>query len=196
MADNVTTLVMRGKIQYAKILGEPVLNFNKDGQEWKFDFIPNDPAGAKKELKALGVAERLRSLEDKDGNPRYDGREYMTFKQNAERKDGTPNQPIRVVDVLGNAWDEDNLIGNESDVDVKFVVIDNGKNRFHGVYPRSVRVLNLVPYAKEEFAPIDTEDEFYKAAKAEEQKQKDMQALSGGKMNTTEEFDDDVDLGV
>lgn len=197
MADNVTTLVYRGAIQYAKVLGDPVLNYNKDGQEWKFDFIPDDDKAAAKELKSLGVGDRLRSLEDSEGNPRYGGSKYMSFKQNANRKDGTPNIPIRVVDAAGNPWNEDELIGNGSRVDVKFVVIDNGKGRFNGVYPRSIRVLELVPYRKEEFEPLDENDEFFEAARlveqqTAEQRAKDMTALTGGKIEFKDDDLDDV----
>lgn len=162
MANKPSTLVFRGTLQYARVLGDPVLNYSKDGQEWKFDFIPNDPAGAAKELASVGVADRLRSLKDSEGNPRYEGKEYMSFKQNAERKDGTPNTPIRVEDIYGNPWPEDVLLGNGTVADVKFVVIDNGRGKFHGVYPRSIRVLELVPYQSKEFAPIDENDPYFK----------------------------------
>ena len=37
-----------------------------------------------------------------------------------------------------------------------------------GVYVRSVRVLNLVPYEKSEFTPIDEDDPFYKNLAAAE----------------------------
>ncbi len=162
--NGVSTLVFRGRLQYARVLGDPVLNYAKDGQEWKFDFIPNDQEGAAKELKDVGVRDRLRSLKDSDDNPRYDGLEYMSFKQNATKRDGTPNVPIRVEDMFGNPWPEDVLLGNDTVADVKFVVIDNGKGKFHGVYPRSIRVLDLVPYQSKEFQPIDENDPYFKKA--------------------------------
>lgn len=170
MANKPSTLVFRGQLQYARVLGDPVLNYAKDGQEWKFDFIPNDPAGAEKELaatKANKVTDRLRSLTDSEGNPRYDGAKYMSFKQAAERRDGTPNNPIRVEDAYGNPWPEDVLLGNGTVADVKFVVIDNGPGKFPGVYPRSIRVLELIPYQSKEFDPIDENDPYFaKAAEA------------------------------
>ena len=167
MATKPSTLVFRGTLQYARVLGDPVLNYNKDGQEWKFDFVPNDQAGAEKELTATGankVSDRLRALTDSEGNPRYDGQKYMSFKQAAERRDGTPNIPIRVEDVNGNNWPEDVLLGNGTVADVKFVVIDNGPGKFPGVYPRSIRVLELVPYQSKEFEPIDESDPYFKKA--------------------------------
>lgn len=188
--DGITTLVFRGRLQYAKVLGEPVLNYNKDGQEWKFDFIPNDEKSAAADLKAVGVSDRLRSLTDSEGNPRYEGQKYMSFKQNATRRDGTPNYPIKVVDALGEPWPEDKLIGNDTVADVKFVVIDNGKGRFNGVYPRSIRILDLVEYNKSEFEPLDDEDEYLKKAQAEANKRKDMKAIAGRDI-TNDDLDDD-----
>lgn len=167
MSNKPIALVFRGTLQYARVLGDPVLNYNKDGQEWKFDFIPNDQVGAEKELaatKAAKVTDRLRSLADSEGNPRYEGQKYMSFKQAAERRDGTPNIPIRVEDVNGNKWPEDVLLGNGTVADVKFVVIDNGPGKFPGVYPRSIRVLELVPYQSKEFEPIDENDPYFEKA--------------------------------
>ena len=191
---DVTTLVYRGKVQYAKILGDPVLNYNKDGQEWKFDFIPNDEASAAKELKGLGVGDRLRALDDSEGNPRYDGQKYMVFKQNATRKDGSANKPITVVDITGKPWPPEVLLGNDTVVDLKFVVIDNGKGKFHGVYPRSLRVLELVPFSKSEFEPIAETDEYAKAA---EQQARDIAMLSNqraavSKVDEDDTLDDDL----
>ncbi len=187
--NDVNALVFRGKLQYAKVLGEPVLNYNKDGQEWKFDFIPNDEKSAAADLKKLGVADRLRSLEDSDGNPRYDGQKYMSFKQNATRKDGSPNFPIKVMDAAGNPWPEDKLLGNDTVADVRFVVIDNGKGRFNGVYPRSIRVLEHVEYKSKEFEPLDEDDPYYKAAMEAAQKNKDIQMLGGNRNRTDAEAD-------
>lgn len=167
MANKPSTLVFRGTLQYARVLGDPVLNYNKDGQEWKFDFIPHDPDGARKELVAAGGAkmnDRIRSLKDSEGNPRYDGAEYMSFKQNAAKRDGTPNMPIRVEDGNKNPWPEDVLLGNGTVADVKFVVIDNGPGKFPGVYPRSIRVLDLVQYQSKEFDDLDENDPYFKKA--------------------------------
>jgi hypothetical protein len=186
----VTTLVFRGTLQYARVLGDPVLNYNKDGQEWKFDFIPNDQEGAAAELKSVGVADRLRALNDSEGNPRYDGAKYMSFKQNAERRDGTPNQPIRVEDIYGNNWPEDVLLGNGTVADVKFVVIDNGKGRFNGVYPRSIRVLDLVPYQSKEFEPINEDDPYFKKAA---EVANEVAMLKGVAPKTPEPVTDDLD---
>lgn len=190
MANKPTTLVFRGRLKYARVLGDPVLNYTKDGQEWKFDFIPNDPEGAAKELKAVKVRDRLRSLKDAEDNPRYDGGEYMSFKQNATRRDGTPNVPIRVEDVYGNPWPEDVLLGNDTVADVKFVVIDNGPGKFPGVYPRSIRVLELVQYQSKEFETLDENDPYFQKA---QEAAREVALLKGVPPKTPERNDESID---
>ena len=59
MAKNAT-VVLRGTAMYAKVLGDPVLNYDKDGKEWKFDFIPDAQKETAKDLhRAIGVAQAL-----------------------------------------------------------------------------------------------------------------------------------------
>lgn len=156
MSDKVKTVTLRGKTQYAKILGDPILNYQKDGKEWKMDFVLTG-SDTVNELKKLGIADRIKS------KPEYlDGAAYLTFKQREFKKDGSPNKPIRVVDKSGQPWG-DKLIGNGSDVDVQFVVIDYGPGMKKGVYIRGVRVLKLVEYDKPLFDDLDENDEFYEA---------------------------------
>lgn len=175
------TVVLRGEAMYAKILGDPVLNYNKDGKEWKMDFKLADKNSIK-ELDKLGIKDRVKT---KDGY--LDGEPFMTFKQAEFRKDGvTPNQPIKVVDIAGKEWSQEKLIGNGSKVDVKFVVMDFGPGKKKGVYIRSVRVLDLVPYEKDEFPEIDENDEFFDNLPKEEQ--------ILGEVGNVEELDDEMPL--
>ena len=153
MANKNETVVVRGKLNYAKILGDPVLNYSKDGKEWKTDLIVND--AVKKEMKQYGIADRVRT---KDGY--VDGQPFMSFKQKELQASGKANKPIEVVDIRGNPWPQDVLIGNGSDADVKFAVVDFGAGKAKGVYPRKIRILKLVPYAKDDMPDIADDDEF------------------------------------
>jgi hypothetical protein len=154
MAYPSQTVVLRGKTMYAKILGAPVLNYSKDGLEWKTDLVINK--NTVKELKAYGIQDRVKQKDEfADGEP------YLSFKSSELRKDGSKNSPIEVVDITGKPWNHDVLIGNGSDVDVKFAVVDYGVGKKRGVYIRSVRVLKLVPYNKDNFAPIAEDDPFF-----------------------------------
>lgn len=151
--NNVRTAVIRGKTSFAKILGAPVLNYSKDGKEWKLDLVIDK--NSVKEVKALGIGDRVKSKDDY-----LDGQSYLTFKQSELKRDGTPNFPIKVEDIAGRPWPQDKLLGNGTDVDVKFVVMDHGVGKKHGVYIRSVRVLNHIPYERSEFDRLDENDPF------------------------------------
>jgi hypothetical protein len=155
------TAVFRGKAQYAKVLGEPMLNYNKDGKEWKIDVVFADEKGIKAEAKKLGIADRVKQKDDY-----VDGQPYMTFKQAEFKRNGEANERVKVTDILGNPWPQDKLIGNGSDIDVKFVVVDYGPGKKHGIYIRSIRVLKLVEYNKKEFDDLPEDDEFAAEAKA------------------------------
>lgn len=196
--DNVTTVVFRGKLGYPKVLEHQLsLNYNEDGKEWKFDFCPNDPANAAKELKRLGVEDRLRRTPSAKDDY-FDGQPYMSFKQNEFKKDGEPNKPIRVLQKDGETpWPqtEEAELGNNTVVDLKFVVIDNGKGKFKGVYPRSIRVLEHKPFYRKEFDDLSEDDEYYGTdeASGDEQARKDAEY---SQFQKDFDLDDDInDLG-
>ena len=165
MAKNAT-VVLRGTAMYAKVLGDPVLNYDKDGKEWKFDFIPDAQKETAKDLAGYGIGDRLRSKTKKDGTDLYEGKKFMSFRQREFTKDGKSNEPIAVVDALGKPWDDNALIGNGSRIDVRFAVVDYGEGKKHGVYPRKIRVLEHVPYEQDDFAPLSEDDEFFQHAVA------------------------------
>ncbi len=153
------TLRIRGKASYAKILGDPVTNYAKDGKEWKMD-LELEGDDVLKELNKEGLKDKIKN---KEGY--LDGAPYMSFKHAATRLDKktgqiVENKPIRVFDAKGQPWDTEQLIGNGSVVDVKFEVIDWGSDRI-GCYIRAVRVIKLVPYMTADFDPLDEDDEFY-----------------------------------
>lgn len=159
MANNKMTMVIRGKTSYAKILGDPVLNYSKDGKEWKMDLVIDKDTV--KEFNAAGISDRVKS------KPEYlEGKEYVTFKQAEFQRSGKPNDPIRVVDILGDPWDQKTLLGNGSDVEVSFVVQDHGPGKKKGMYIRQVRVLKLVPYDGAALPDINPDDPFFAEAEA------------------------------
>ena len=183
MANNSKTYTIRGKAMYAKVLGDPVLNFSKDGKEWAVDLLID--AATAKEFKGMGIADRVKRRED-----RYDGQPYVHFRQRYEKMGGGTNDPITVVDILGKAWDQKALIGNGSTVDVQFAVRDYGIGKKAGVYPRTIRVLDHIPYEGGTLGAVSEDDEFFKAALAAQEKAQ-KQAETGSR-----ELDDSVeDIG-
>lgn len=123
-----------------------------------------DPA-IEKEFKAAGIGDRIRRKDNY-----LEGAPYVTFKQAEQTREGKPNKPISVVDILGDPWPQDKLIGNGTDVEVTFVVRDYGKALKKGMYIRTVRVLKHVPYSASNVEPIDKTDPFYAEAAAAQAK--------------------------
>lgn len=141
-----------GKIRWAKILGDPVPNYNRDGFEWTFDFVPNDEALA-----------LFRELKIDNKMKEKDGVKFLRFTQKQHQVNGKENFPITVVDARNRAWDPNTKIGNDSLCEVKFKVVDYGKGKPTGVYPQAVRVLDLNEYVRQEFAPLPEDSEYVKA---------------------------------
>lgn len=160
------TEYMRGRVFWAKIFGAPRPNYDGDGREWTLEFEPNDKGV--NTLKEHGLSERLKDRSDRNG---YEGRDpYMILKRKEFKFDGSKNEHIRVVDALNKPWVSDpeqsnRLIGNGSEVDVKVTIVDYGPRKKKGIYPVAIRVLDLVPYEREEFAPLDDDDEYAQKAR-------------------------------
>jgi hypothetical protein len=195
MANENNTVVLRGKVNFFRMLPDQLkLNYNKDGKEWVTDFY-GFPI---KEVKALGIGDRVKQ---KDGY--LDGEPFLTFKQAELRRDGeTRNNPVKVTDILNKDWDPSKQIGNGSTCDVKFAVIDYGKGKKKGVYIRSVRVLDHIPYeGASAFEPINETDEFFAAAQAAAEASKNapktvLEDLDQSKTDAPFDFEDDVELAV
>lgn len=138
-----------GNILWAKVLGDPVPNYNRDGYEWTFDFVPNDEA-----LRAFRELKIDNKMKEKEGV------KFFRFTQKARQANGKENFPITVVDARNQPWDPDVKIGNDSLVEVKFKVVDYGKGKPTGVYPQAIRVLEHKPYVRQEFAPLPEDSEY------------------------------------
>lgn len=155
------THIIRGVAHWAKVLGAPRLNQFTGNKEHSIDVTPD--AEGRKLMKKIGLADRLR--EPKDGDTRTES--FISFRHNELRKDGTKNDPIRIVAADNSPWGND-LIGNESLVDAKFVVKDYGPGKKKGMYLRAIRVLEHVPYVVQDFAPLSEDDKYF-AGETEDQ---------------------------
>lgn len=163
--NNVHTV--RGTAMYAKVLGAPVYNkFAKDN-EWTIDLvISNDTT---KEIKGLGIGDRVKK---KEGFA--DGKPYLHFKQKELTAKGNKNEPIKVTDIFGNPWPDDKLIGNGSVIDIQFALVPYEATT--GVYPRTIRILDHVPYAGGGMEKLSEDDVYLQKALAA---QEALQATSG-----------------
>lgn len=150
MAQKYTTHIIRGTLNWAKVLGAPVMNEYAKEKQWSVDVSPNKNGLA--ELRKLGLTPKMKDKGDARGK-------FISFRQSEFKKDGSPNEPITVVDAQGNPWPKDKLIGNGSIADVKFSYTDFGQTK--GNYIKAIRILEHVPYQSQEFAPLSEDDEFF-----------------------------------
>lgn len=158
------TEYMRGRIHWAKIFGAPRPNYDGDAREWTFEFEPDD--NGVETLRKHGLSDRLRERRDKKG---YEERgPFLILKRKEFKVDGTPNEHIRVVDARNQTWGDNRLIGNDSLADVKVTIVDYGPRKKKGIYPVAIRVLELVPYQRQEFEPLDDDDEYVRAVEKQE----------------------------
>jgi hypothetical protein len=136
---------MTGKAFWVKVLGEPTENYQETGNEWTMDVQPNEKGIAL--LKRVGLAEKIRNKDD-------DREDFITFRRNELKKDGSENNKIEVVDADGNPWPEDKAIGNGSTVKVRFSVFEMpAKGKFKAIIKPviyKVTVVDLVEYKKAE----------------------------------------------
>lgn len=165
MANKRETVYLSGKVYWAKIFGSPRPDYNGDKREWTFEFEPDDASLAV--LEEHGLGDRLKDGRRQDGTmrPGYENRRKFIYLRRDEFDfEGKPNEHIRVVDAANQEWDG-KLLGNETVVDVKTNIVDYGRGKKKGIYPQALRVLELVPYTSNDFAPLDESDPRVKKAK-------------------------------
>lgn len=176
MSSKYKTYVIRGTLNWAKVLGNPVYNEYAKKKQWSVDVTP-DEAGMKT-LKDLKLLTKIKNKEDDRGD-------FISFRQDEFRKSGDPNLPITITDIKGNPWPENKLLGNGTVADVKFSYQDFGTTK--GSYIKAIRVLKHVPYVPKEFDDLDPDDEFFIDTDAGEDADFEGAPTHGG-----EDLDDDV----
>lgn len=146
-------MIISGHIYWAKILGNPqTTKFNPQG-EWSFDFVPDDKG--KKTLLDRGMNKEYFKTKEND-----DKGEFLQFKRNAVKKDQSPGKPYTVVDSQNNPWDQTEMIGNGSKVNLKVALNEamyQGKKRLKPSVV-SIQVWDHVPYTGGGFPTKDVED--------------------------------------
>ena len=176
MAQKYSTHVIRGTLNWAKVLGAPIMNDYAKERQWSVDVTPD----------ATGLAELKRlKLQSKIKNKKDDRKDFISFRQGEFTKAGKPNDPITITDAAGNPWPENKKIGNGTIADVKFSYTDFGSTK--GSYIKAIRVLKHIPYVSQEFAPLSEDDEFFAGDREE------MEPTTGTEQNAVDpELDDEV----
>lgn len=154
--------VIRGTLNWAKIVDEPVMNDFTGEREWSIE-IDLDSDGLK-QIKSI-KPDISKKIKEKNG------RKFIQFRQKefrVDKKTGEKiaNKRINIVDGSNNTWPEGVKIGNGSIGDIKFQVKDWGKVSQPGVYIQSVRVLKHEKFERVDFEPLKPGDEFYEEPSA------------------------------
>ena len=137
---------VRGKLYWAKIIGDPRPNYGGDAREWTFEFEPDEEGLAT--FKENKITDRLKDKYEDRGK-------YITLRKPEFNKEGEPNRPIRVLKQDGTTeWGTD-LLGNGTVADVKLDIRDYGPGKKLGIYPVAIRIVDHVEYASNEFAPLE-----------------------------------------
>ena len=131
--------IRSGKMYYCKVFGDGAKNYEGDGNEWSFDFAVDDQTLAEMEK------EGVRSKPKNKGDDRGD---FYQFRKPTVNRDGNAAKPIEVVDKAGNPWDPTVAIGNESLVDVKYLLKEFEYKGKKGIKRNilAIRVKDHVPY--------------------------------------------------
>jgi hypothetical protein len=139
-------LLIQGKGKWVKVLGEPVWGYENKHKEWSLDLYVDEETVHRLEVEGLKD-----KLKDKGNGV------YLTFKRRELKQDGSPNQPIRVVDHHGEAWNSKTKIGNDSVLNVNFAINEYGKNQ-KSANILSMQVWELVKYEGAEFPTREDAD--------------------------------------
>lgn len=180
-------LVLRGVVNYAKIIGNarPHTGLKKydKGPYWSLELSPD--ASSRQLLVKKGLEDKMKSpLVDGKGKPKKAdpnragaklrsgevidaNADRISLKVLENRSDGTKNSPPTVKDIRGNDWGSD-LIGNGTVADVKVKIVDYGEDSEAGMYLQNVRILELVPYEREDMEPLSEDDEYFSQAEGDD----------------------------
>lgn len=168
MAGKSTTVFVSGTVYWASIVGDKALrkNYDGDGREWSFEFEPEDTSFLKDHrlldrLKdPFAYADRLEDRGEKEKaaavREMNAGRgDYLLLKKPELNRDGEKNEPFRIYKADNTPWEESQLIGNGSKVDIKLSIVDWGVGKKKSIYAKAIRVTEHVPYEADEFSGMD-----------------------------------------
>ena len=110
----IKTTLVQGKARWCKVLGAAPPGYDNGPNEWTFDLVLDDK-GVKDFLSS--GADKFYLREDKTT-----GESFVKFSRKAVKQDGTEAKPIRVIDHRNDEWNQSELIGNGSTVNVQFTL--------------------------------------------------------------------------
>jgi hypothetical protein len=153
--------IRTGRLYYAKVLGKPVLNYNKDGTEWVFDFAVDRETKIEME-KEGSISKFKEKTYPGDVNEEY----VYKLSRRGTKKDGTDAKPIEIVDKDKKPWPKDKLLGNGTKANILYLTSERTNKTGKKYIIRSImaiQVLDHVPYEapeREEFEEYSSEEEW------------------------------------
>lgn len=133
------TEYLKGIFYWAKVF-KAVDNYNRDGKEWTFNFIPEE--------ESIDVLKKHRLLDRlKEANDSVPG-DYLVLKKPEFDKKGNKNKPIIVKTADNQDWDVDTngLIGNGSKGYIKVTIADFGRGLKKAIWTNAIRIDEHVPH--------------------------------------------------
>lgn len=200
-------MIIEGTLYWCK-LDKPQDNYNKrfkimdketgqpDGWNREYSLtVGNLTKETKLALRDAGVLDRVKNKMD-------DQEDFIVFRLPEKKKDGTINDPIKVVNAATMKewdWDDDGLIANGSKGALKFNIWKGGAGKA-SIFPVSLLVTEHVLYEREESEnDYEDPDDWSAYAKPEASKPKpDAKSKSKSKGKTDKEvveediLDDDI----
>jgi hypothetical protein len=153
----MTRFVLKGvELEYFRLIGEPHDNFNKDGKEWTTNFILNDEhlAVCRENGMAKAYVKTARKVDGVD----TEVPPFIKFTKKAHGADGTPKEPITVLDRTAKPWNPAVAIGNGSKADIIVNLNEVGMGPNKGKlkpYISKVVIKEHVPYIPDDGIEYD-----------------------------------------
>ena len=142
--------IVSGKSMWCKLLGDPVVNpFDVDNREWTIDLVVDKDTV--KKLKQDKLDWKIKSVDNVG--------EVIRFKRKEKSRTGKENERIEVIDSKGKPWDQKVLIGNDSEVNVKYRTWEGMKKTQNNAWIEAVQVVKLVPYNQDSSDTFPIEEE-------------------------------------
>lgn len=162
-------IIKGAEIWFPKLVpNKPNTRFNKENGTWEVQIRTTDKK-VKAEWAKLGL--KVKTVDDDDKGIYYS----CTIRKKSKKKDGTPNQPVKVV--TGSLEDLDPAtIGNGSIGNLRLFQYEYGDDNKIATMLMSVQITKL-----NEYIPKPSEDEF------------EMEEMEIVKAGSLQEADDDLD---
>ena len=157
----MTRFVLKGvELEYFRLIGEPHDNYNKDGKEWTCNFILNPEHLSV--CRENGMAKAYVKTSRKVQGEVQEVPPFVKFTKKAHGADGSPKEPITVLDRTAQPWDASVNVGNgdKADIIVNLNEVNMGPNKGKlKPYISKVVIKEHVPYIPDDGIEYDVAED-------------------------------------